>query len=148
MPHVSLSQVVADNLFRMAKQRVNETEYDYPALGGRLEIPLLSTDGRESFVLDVRRNRINLAKGTYQTRGRRVVVLARLDFGGAPHRNPDDEVIPCPHIHLYREGYGDAWAYPLPAEFGAVADPWKLMKAFMRYVNVVRKPHIRKDLFT
>ena len=75
-------------------------------------------DGREEFLLDIRRARIDLAKGTYQNRGREVVILARLDFGGAPHRNPDGEEIGSPHIHLYREGFGDKWAFPIPSEPG------------------------------
>jgi hypothetical protein len=36
-----------------------------------------------------------------------MVVLVRLDLGGAPHRNPFDEEIGVPHLHLYREGFGD-----------------------------------------
>jgi hypothetical protein len=36
----------------------------------------------------------------------------RLDLDGPPHRNPDDEEIPWPHLHVYREGYGDKWASP------------------------------------
>ncbi len=34
-----------------------------------------------------------LTKGTYQNRARGVAILARLDFGGAPHRNRDDQEI-------------------------------------------------------
>jgi Family of unknown function (DUF6978) len=56
------------------------------------------------------------------TRG--VAIPARLDFRGAPHRNPDDEEIPCPHLHLYRESYGDRSLMPLPAEqFSDGGDP-------------------------
>lgn len=107
MANPDLTQAEADALLRMEKRRVDETEYDYPDFGGRVTVPLASTDRRETFLLDIRRARIDLAKGTYQNRGRQVVVLVRLDFGGAPHRNPDGEEIGSPHIHLYREGYGD-----------------------------------------
>jgi hypothetical protein len=68
---------------------------------------------------------------------------------GAPHRNPDDEEIPCPHLHLYREGYGDRWAMALPAErFSDAGDPWLLLLEFMQFVNVTVPPDIRRGLFT
>jgi len=56
---------------------------------------------------------MDFSRITYQNRGRAVVVLLRLDLKGSPLRNPNDEVIPCPHLHIYREGFGDKWAYPL-----------------------------------
>ncbi|KJU85379.1 prophage protein [Candidatus Magnetobacterium bavaricum] len=42
----------------------------------------------------------------------RKIILLRLCFGGHPHRNPDDTEISSPHLHRYREGYADKWAYP------------------------------------
>ena len=77
---------------------------------------LLSAPDFEAFHLDISRSRINLLKGKFQNRARTTIVLARIDIGGAPHRNPDDEEIACPHVHLFREGYGDRWAFPVPPE--------------------------------
>lgn len=146
---MNLTQADADALLAMAKQRLEESEYEYPSFGGALRIPLESLDGRESFTLDVTRSRVKLTKGTYQNRGRSVVVLARLDFGGAPHRNPDDQEIDCPHLHVYREGYGVRWAVPLPVEgFSGDLEPWQLLLEFMEYVNITVPPDIRKGLFT
>jgi len=96
------------------KRRADAIEGDYPGLGGGIAAPLISVDGREHFFLDLRRGRVNLRKGTYQTRARKVVILARLDFCGPPHRNPDDEEVGSPHLHLYQEGFGDKWAFPVP----------------------------------
>jgi len=130
---IHLTQADADALLAMEKHRVDDTAYDYPGLGGAIRIPLQSPDKRESFILDVTRSQVNLAKGTYQNRARSVIVLARLDFGGAPHRSPDDQDIPCPHLHLYREGYGDKWAVSVPpASFSDAADRWALLVEFMR----------------
>ena len=146
---LSLTQADADALLAMEKHRLDDTTYDYPALGGSLRIPLQSADRRESFVLDVNRSQINLAKGTYQNRSRAVVILARLDFGGAPHRNPDDSEAACPHLHVYREGYGDRWAYALPSgQFTTAGDPWTLLLEFMQFVNVSVPPDVRRGLFT
>ena len=149
MAEINLTQAEADALIAMAKHRVDGTEWDYPDLGGAISIPLVSADRREQFVLDLRRGRIDLAKGTYQNRGRQVVVLVRLDFGGAPHRNPDGEEIGAPHLHLYREGFGDKWAEPVPVgDFRDLTNTWQTLDDFMRYCNVVEPPNIRRGLFT
>ena len=149
MSDLNLAQSDADALLTLEKHKVDNTVHEYPFLGGSLKIPLISRDRREEFLLDVYQNQINLAKGTYQNRARRVVILARLDFGGAPHRNPDDEEIPCPHLHLYREGFGDKWAFPVPLEaFPSIADRWQTLQDFLRYVNVTDPPDFRRSLFT
>jgi hypothetical protein len=67
-------------------------------------------------MLDLARGQIKLTKATYQNRARQAIVLMRLDLDGPPHRNPDDQEIPCPHLHFYREGYGDKWAIPPPPD--------------------------------
>jgi hypothetical protein len=75
-------------------------------------------------------------------------ILARLDFGGPPHRNPDGEEIPCPHLHLYREGYGDKWAVPIPVDrFPNVNDLWLTLQDFMDYCNVIEPPQIIRGVF-
>lgn len=149
MSDLNLAQSDADALLTLEKHKVDNTVHEYPILGGSLKIPLISRDRREEFLLDVYQNQINLAKGTYQNRARRVVILARLDFGGAPHRNPDDEEIACPHLYLYREGFGDKWAFPVPPEaFPSIADRWQTLQDFLRYVNVTDPPDFRRSLFT
>ena len=149
MANANLTQAEADALMALEKARRDETEWDYPDFGGRTTVPLVSTDRKEQFLLDLRRGRIDLRKGTYQNRGRQVAVLARLDFGGAPHRNPDGEEVGSPHLHLYREGYGDRWAYPVPgSDFPSLDDPWQTLTDFMRFCNVVQPPVIRRGLFT
>ncbi len=147
MADISLTQADADALLAVEKHRVDDTFLDYPGAGGSIRVPLQSPDRRESFYLDITRSRIALAKGTYQSRARHVVILARVDFGGAPHRNPDDQEVECPHLHLYREGYGDKWAYRLPQEvFSDSDDRWQLLQEFMRYVNITLPPNLNKRL--
>ncbi len=63
---------------------------------------LIGDDGRERFVLDIWRATVRLSKLRYQARGRKVIVLVRLDIDGAPHTNPDGVRIEGSHIHLYR----------------------------------------------
>lgn len=149
MADMNLTAAEAEALISMPKIKVNDDRHDYPGMGGSLVIPLTSEDKREEFLLDIYRGRIDLLKGTYQNRARQVVVLARVDFGGAPHRNPDGVEVPSPHMHLYREGFGDKWAVPLPPDkFPNVADLWQLLDDFMRFCNVVDRPEIVRGLFT
>jgi len=145
----NLTQAEANALIAMEKHRATEDHSDFPMGGQSLAIPLQSPDKREQFLLDVSRGRINLLKVKMQTRGRQVVVLVRLDLGGAPHRNPDGEEVPVPHLHVYREGFGDKWAVPLPpGPFTAPDDLSQTLDEFLRYCNITRPPHIDRGLFT
>ena len=143
-----LAQEVADNLLFMDKIPENSSNvYEYPDMGGKLTIPLISDNGRESFLLDINRKKISL-KVTYQTRGRQIFVLARLDFN-SPHRNPDGTEGGIPHLHLYKEGYGDKWAFPVPE--GMLSNPtsaWQNLIDFMQFCKVIQQPKINHGLFT
>lgn len=148
MASLEITQGEADALLAMEKCRVNRETWDYPALGGRVAIPLQSRDKRESFILDISRSGRIVLKGKYQNRARQIFILARFDFGGGPHRNPDDSDVDCPHLHLYKEGYADKWAYPVPAEaFSDISDPWQVLTDFMTFCNIVEPPVISKGLF-
>ena len=149
MPEINLPQAEADALIKMEKHRIDEQIWDYPDPGRAFHIPLISANGRESFLLDISRGNINLSKGTYQNRYRQIVILVRLDFGGQPHRNPDGQEIASHHIHIYREGYGDKWAFTLPNEdFVELTDRWQMLKDFMRYCNITKVPKIERGLFS
>lgn len=134
---INLAQREADALFRMEKYQADNKTYNYPASGGKCAVPLVSADGREEFIFDIYRRRVEfVVKGTYQNRTKGHIVLVRLDFGGPPHRNPDDEEIGSPHLHHYRENYDNKWAYPLPKEFSDSSDPYRMLKDFMRYCRI------------
>jgi len=143
-----LTQTEVDALLALAKHYTGDDPFVFPGLGGVLHIPLYSQDKREEFSLDIRRGSIEIKKNTVLTRARSVIVLARVDLGGPPHRNPDGGEIKCPHIHLYREGYGDRWAKALPDCFSNPNDVWKTIDEFMNFCNIVTKPSISGDLFT
>lgn len=94
-------------------------------------------------MLDIYRGKIELTKGTLQNRARQVFILAHLDYGGAPHRNPYGEEMPCPHLHIYREGYGDKWAIPVPdKKFQSIGNDWKTLQDFMKYCNIIEPPEM------
>lgn len=149
MSDLNLAQAEVDALIAMEKHRASEERVDFPMGGQSLAMPLQSPDKREHFLLDLSRARIDLLKVKMQNRGRQVMVLVRLDLGGAPHRNPDGEEIPVPHLHVYREGFGDKWAVAVPPDrFPATADVWQTLEDFMRFCNISQPPHIERGLFT
>lgn len=76
-------------------------------------------------------------------------MLLRLDLDGPPHRNPDGVEILCPHLHTYREGYGDKWASPAPVDrYANTRDLFSTFEAFMAHCNVTNPPDVQKGLFS
>ncbi|MFC5066546.1 DUF6978 family protein [Flaviflagellibacter deserti] len=142
-----LVQAEADALLAMPKKYAEVASVQLPDRG-KCAVDLEGIGNkRERFSLDINRSYISFSKITYQNRARSVVVLARLDIDGAPHRNPDDEEIACPHLHLYREGFGDKWAFPLPLGiFSDPADRWKTLQEFMDYCKIVEAPSFERGL--
>lgn len=149
MADLDIPQAEADALIAMEKQCVEAKSLLFPEPGGRLAIALASLDKRENFTLDITRGQIKLTKATYQNRARQALILMRLDLDGPPHRNPDDQEIPCPHLHIYREGYGDKWAFPAPLDrYPNVQDLFSTFEAFMRHCNITQPPQLDKGLFS
>ena len=144
MDEIFLSQDEANMLIEMPKQRVNNGITYLPGRGVSMILPLVSEDHQEQFSLDIYRGRIDLAKLRYQNRGRQVVILLRLDLLGPIHTNPDGAELPCPHLHKYRQGYSDKWAYPIPSDFANLADTWQTLQDFMHYCNIIRPPEIQR----
>lgn len=149
MADINITQTEADKLIAMQKKAVDRTEWIFPGQADRIVVPLTSLDKRENFSLDVTRYQIKLTKATFQNRARIVIILYRLDIDGAPHRNPDGEEIPCPHLHIYREGFGDKWAIPAPIDkFPDTSDLFSTLDAFMTHCNITEPPVIQRGLFS
>jgi hypothetical protein len=138
-----MTQEEADAFIAMEKHRADDTAHAFPSPGERIAVPLVSPDKREQFILDVRRERISIKKATYQNRVRSTVILMRLDLDGPPHRNPDGEEIPCPHLHVYKEGFGVKWAEPAPVDrYGNPTMLFETLLAFMQHCNIVEREEI------
>lgn len=144
---MELSENEIDVLLKTEKHCIETKKYSFPQLGGKISIPLFSENKQEEFLLDISRSRIEVSKTTYQNRARKTIILLRLDIGSAPHRNPDGQEISSPHLHIYKEGYGDKFAYPLPKEFNLCSDSIDYLNTFMDYCNIVLKPNIDIGLF-
>ncbi len=149
MSEINLTQAEAEQFIEAAKHRVDDRVWDYPDRGEKNSIPLVAPLRKEQFLLDMYRGSINLKKVAYQERVRKSIVLLRLDLGTAPHRNPDGEEIPPLHLHRYREGFGDKWAFPLPDDcFKDLNDLYQTLKDFMEFCNIVKPPVIRRGMFS
>lgn len=145
---IDLAQGEADFLVAMPKKASSAKVHLFPESGGKLIIELQSVDDTEQFILDINRSRIKVGGITYQNRAREIVVLRRLDIEGPPHRNPNGEVVPCPHLHIYKEGYGAKWAYPPPPEmFNNLDDRVTVLQDFLAAINTVEAPKIQMGLF-
>lgn len=139
-----LTQAEADALLAMEKFCTITNEFDFPSSGTKLQVPLVSNDAEEKFILDINRVNFKISQVTFQNRTRSVIILARLDIDDPPHTNPDGVELPCPHLHIYRFGHGDRWAFPLPA--GVFSDVSKIKATcdeFMDWANVVVPPSFR-----
>jgi len=56
--------------------------------------------------------------------------------------------IPCPHLHIYGEGFAAKWAIPAPADLiKSNADLYVVMESFLQYCNVQEMPNIERGLF-
>lgn len=139
----TLSNEEAKNYCQMEKKYFGDEIFTFP---GMSHIPIHSVDRESEFILTVRMNEIKLTKATFQNRVRKNIVLLRIDLEGPPHRNPDQTDVSCPHIHIYKEGYDDKWAYPLPPEFKNTSDAFKTLQDFMDYCNITLKPTIQKGV--
>lgn len=115
-----LQQAEADALLQMPKEFIDEDPIEFN-LNQPMDFDrfLRSTDRREEFILTIERGNRNRYRLKFQTRARKVIVLARLELHGAPHTNPPDspykpgEKLGGCHLHLYREGFEDRIAYEL-----------------------------------
>lgn len=156
-----LSQNDADQLFLLEKVLKEENPlYDFPVGGDKVSVPLVSADKKEDFIFDVTSSSISISKYTFQNRARKIEILRRLDLEGAPHCNPPvekapldflekyiGEEIPCPHIHIYVEGFGTRWAIPVEDVLSLPnAGNDDIAESFLRYCNVTEIPQFRKRL--
>lgn len=114
----AISQAEADALLALPKIFKSDEPLEFAMTTPMdYERVLLSNDRREEFILTIERGNRKRARLKYQTRARKIVILARLDLDGPAHRNPPDssyrpnERLLCPHLHLYREGFEDRVAY-------------------------------------
>ena len=140
-----LAQVEADRLMSLLKRLGKQETLIFPSPGESAQWIVKSTDAAESFIVDAqRKSTLKISKCTFQERYRVIDILLRLDVDGPPHDNPDGVEVACPHLHIYREGFEDKWAYPIPPDrFTNSSDLPQTLKEFLAYCNVQNIPPIQ-----
>ena len=79
----------------------------------KVSYTLHALDSSETFLLNIERKRIfEIRRSKLNTSFSKEPIL-RVEVDGRPHINPDGERIGRNHIHIYKQGYGLSWAYPL-----------------------------------
>lgn len=101
-----------------------------------------STSTKDTFSLDFYRGTFRLEKYTYNHRFKQTTVLMRFDSYGE-HTNPDGERINGHHVHIYKEGFGDKFAYP-SSNFGIESSDTieVILRKMLVYCNIKRIPPI------
>jgi hypothetical protein len=139
-----LTQGEADRLMQMAKHFVRPPAFITIPAGADDTYEVDGPNNREKFLLDVWRGRFRLTKVKFQNRVQTSIVLARLDIDGGPHTNPDGQRLSGTHLHLFREGFDDRWAYAIdPAKFSRLSDPGQTFHDFCAFCNIEAPPPIQ-----
>ena len=139
-----LTQAEADQFMQMAKHFVRPPATITIPPGPDDTYELAGPNNRETFLLDVWRGTLRLSKLKYQNRVQTAVILVRLDVDGAPHTNPDGERLSGTHLHLFREGFDDKWAYPVDhAKFSMLSDHGTTLHDFCAFCNIEAPPPVQ-----
>lgn len=109
--------------------------------------PINAPATKDKFLLDFYRGSFELTKYTFNKRYRQTVILLRYDSLGR-HTNPDGVTFDGPHLHLYREGYNDKFAFQVEhIGISEADDRADVLKKILWYCNVQPIPVIDKGLF-
>lgn len=102
---------------------------------------------KESFNLDFYRGSFELSRYTLNKRYRQTIIMLRYDNAGR-HTNPDGVLFDGPHVHLYREGYNDKFAFPVSEINVTVNEPMEeVFNKIMQFCNVKSLPAIEIPMF-
>jgi len=106
-----------------------------------------SSSSKETYLLDFYRGSFEISKYTVNKRYRQTIILLRYDNGGR-HTNPDGVTFDGAHVHLYKEGCNDKFAYPI-SEIGIdeTDNMETVFKKIMHFCNVKRFPSIEMPMF-
>lgn len=143
-----IKQDVVDRLLAVAKKLTDMRTVEFPTPGSHLILDATDLEEREEFKVDAqRKGKLKIGKCTYQLRYEMNEILLRLDVEGPPHDNPDGETVPCPHLHIYREGYDEKWAIPVPVgEFPDTTDLENTFVDFLKYCKIAKVPDVQRRM--
>lgn len=139
-----LTQAEADQFMQMVKHFIRRPATITIPPGVDDTYELAGPNNKETFLLDVWRGTLRLSKLKYQNRVQTAVILVRLDVDGAPHTNPDGVRLSGTHMHLFREGFDDKWAYPVDHSlFSTLSDPGGTFHHFCAFCKIEAPPPVQ-----
>lgn len=137
-----MTKAEADGLVEVLKNITSSKTFYIPPTGSSDIIELASIFNKQDwFLVDVNKGfKINTKRYTLQLRHRKSTILLRMEYGGPSHRNPDGEVVPCPHMHIWSDEpgagpQGTGFAYPIPVVFSEPSVLHKTLREFLNYTN-------------
>lgn len=132
-----LTQDQADHLVAMEKffRTINPK---IPKSGESAIFDLSDRSGLNEFYFDIdRRGKIEF-KHKLQERYETNDILVRLDVNSPDHLNPDGTKVGRNHLHIYREGYADRWAFDLDTcNFGTYNTFQEYFSRFCEFCKIV-----------
>lgn len=135
---LDLTQSDAESLIKNKKivKNIRPIEFNYPIRGGVLEIEVID-EFKNEYVIGIRQRKIELIKRSHNLRYAKSVTLIRIDYD-REHCNPDGNNVGIPHIHVYKEGFNDKFAYKL-SDYGIIienqTDIKELLNKFLEFIN-------------
>lgn len=134
-----MSQEEADLILSLVKELTESRDETiiFPRSMDAIKLNATDKESRQyELNIDVQRRTPNPKKCTYQTRLQSDILL-RLDVGGPPHCNPDGTIVPCPHLHIYKEGFAAKIAVPLHEHIPTDTDDLvKVLLDFLGYNKI------------
>ena len=145
---MSISQEHFDNLLKQQKEFANKNqqiELGPPPIKWTLDVK--SLESKETFLLDFFKRNIVVSRYSINKRYRRSIVLFRYCNDGR-HTNPDGKVFTGRHIHIYREGYDDKFAFPIQ-EIGIQDDDdlGVVFEKVLRFWNILNYDPLQTKMF-
>lgn len=106
-----------------------------------------SSATNDIFLLDFYRGSFELSKYTINKRYRQTIIMLRYDNAGR-HTNPDGVLFEGQHVHLYKEGYNDKFAFPVSVIDVTDNDSMEVVfNKIMQFCNVKKFPSIEVPMF-
>lgn len=111
---MTLTQEKFNELMSLEKF-IEAKKYLLPGQNEKNSVSVSDVNGYEKFILDVNRKGSFENKCTIQTRyiNEGTTIIVCLDINGPEHMNPDGRILSRNHIHIYKEGFEDKYAYDL-----------------------------------
>jgi hypothetical protein len=94
------------------------------------------TNPYDTFYLNINQTAIEFGKYNTLTRYFSICLVRICIDKDSVHENPDGKKIKGHHIHIYKEGYADRFAYPLENYNFSNFDIVPLLRQFLRFCNI------------